>query len=367
MNPEKIVLFVPNLEGGGAERMMVNLVNSFERKGFNANLLLARKTGPYVKLVNKNVKIFDLKISFLNPLFLYHLFRFFKKEKPDIVLSAMTLPNVAVLLVKRLAMSSSKVYISERVAMGVQSKNSSSLKETLKPIVARLTYNWADHIIAISNGVSRNLIDTIGISEKKITTIYNPVVTSQLFKTYPKPSHPFFNMNHRIILGAGRLVPQKDFKTLIHAFSMLVKQSDIRLIILGDGPQKKELAQLIEQLGLSEKISLPGYVEDLFAYMNHASLFVLSSRWEGFGNVLVEAMAMGCPVVSTNCPSGPAEILSDGKYGELVDIENPEALAKAISNALVKDKNEASLKERANAFSSDVISSLYLEIMIENN
>jgi glycosyltransferase involved in cell wall biosynthesis len=364
MQNEKIALFVPNLDGGGAERMMVNLANAFAHKGHNTDLILARKRGPYVKLVDEKVNIIDINISFANPLLLFHLVRYMRLEKPIAILSAMTYPNIAILIAHFFAMTSTKVVISERVTMGVQSKNIFSLKERLKPLAARLTYKKADKIVAISNGVAKNLIDTIYISKEKITTIYNPVVTNALFVNKSKPSHPFFNSNRKIILAAGRLVPQKDFSTLINAFDKIAFKDELYLIILGEGPLREDLNRQIESLELTQFISLPGYVENLFSYMQHASVFVLSSAWEGFGNVLVEAMACGCPVVSTDCPSGPSEILSSGKFGALVAPNDEYALADAISSTLACPVSSEILRTRACSFKAEVIADQYLKLML---
>ncbi len=362
---EKVSLFVPNLEGGGAERMMVNLANAFAHKGHNTDLVLARKTGPYIKLVDKKVNVVDLNISFTNPFLLVCLSRYLVEEKPKVILSAMTFPNVAVIIARFFAMVSTRIVISERVAMGIQSKNTFSLKERLKPLAARLTYKVADQIVAISNGVADNLAETINLSKTNITTIYNPVVTNTLLENQPKPKHPFFSSNRKIILAAGRLIPQKDFVTLIDSFNLLPNKDELCLVILGEGPLRRELINQIESLDLIDSVSLPGYVEDLFSYMYHSTVFVLSSRWEGFGNVLVEAMACGCPVVSSDCPSGPSEILSSGKYGAMVKPNDKISLADAIHSTLQNPISSEVLRKRACEFKADAIADQYLNLMLK--
>ena len=355
----KIAIFIPNLEGGGAERMMVNLANKFVDKT-NVDLLLATESGPYIKIVDNKVNIINFGISFLNPMVLMYLIKYIRKEKPMAILSAMTYPNVAVVIARFLSNVSTQLVISERVTIGIQSKNSFSLKERLKPLAARLTYNGADHIIAISKGVADNLVETIKISKKKITTIYNPVVTPSLLIKRPRPSHVFFADKHnKVIVAAGRLVRQKDFSTLIQAFNKLIKNQDIYLVILGEGPLRNDLHKQIDELGITKFVSLPGYTDNVFGYLQHASLFVLSSAWEGFGNVLVEAMACGCPVVSTDCKSGPSEILENGKYGKLIRPGDVNAMAIAMQDTLSKPLSSNILRTRANAFSSDEIADKY--------
>ncbi|MEJ2115119.1 MAG: glycosyltransferase [Gammaproteobacteria bacterium] len=363
MYSRKIAIFIPNLEGGGAERMMVNLANKFVDKT-NVDLLLATESGPYIKIVDNKVNIINFGISFSNPTILIYLIKYIRKEKPIAILSAMTYPNVAILIARICSNVSTRLVISERVAMGIQSNNSFSLKEKLKPLAARLTYNSADHIIAISNGVADNLAETIKIPKNKITTIYNPVVTTSILIKRPRPNHAFFADKHnKVIVAAGRLVRQKDFGTLILAFNKLLSNQEMYLVILGEGPLRNELHKQIYKLGITKFVSLPGYTDNVFSYFQHASLFVLSSAWEGFGNVLVEAMACGCPVVSTNCESGPSEILENGKYGILTKPGDVGAMASAMQDTLSQPLSSNILRTRANAFRSDEIADKYLKIL----
>ena len=366
MRPEVILLFVPNLEGGGAERMMVNLANQFV-KNHTVDLVLATKSGPYVSLVSEKVNIVDLEISFFNPFVIYRLAKYLKYRRPISILSAMTYPNIAVLLARMFSGTSTKVIISERVAMGVQSQNSTALKEKLKPLFAKHIYKYSEGIVAISNGVAENLAEIVKFKRDKITTIYNPVITESSFSNFPKPRHPFYGEGRKVILGAGRLVPQKDFKTLIEAFHLLSEDKSLYLIILGEGPMRGELTSLVKDYDLTERVSMPGYVENISAYMQYASVFVLSSLWEGFGNVLVEAMVTGCPVVSTDCPSGPSEILEDGKYGTLVTPGDAKALGMAIYKTLIKPINTNQTQERAKDFSVDIIAKQYLNLMLSTS
>lgn len=363
----RLALFVPDLCGGGAEKMMVHLANEFSRSFESVDLVVAKKQGPYLTLVNDSVRLVDLGVSFTNPWVLVKLAAYMHREHPTAVLSAMTYPNIAIILARMLSAAKARIVISERVAMGVQASSSRTLKEKLKPLLAKYIYGRADQIVAISNGVADNLAETVGLKREDITTIYNPVVTPLLHRHYPIPDHPYFDDGGPpVILAAGRLVPQKDFKTLLRAFGLLLEITDARLIILGEGWLRKELLELAEHLGVKEHVSLPGYSENPYAYMTHAGLFVLSSVWEGFGNVLVEAMACGCPVVSTNCPSGPAEILEDGRFGLLVPPGNAPELASAMVSTLKKPLDRETLQARAGNFNADKIAVEYLGCMRPN-
>jgi len=202
--------------------------------------------------------------------------------------------------------------------------------------------------VAVSRGVADDLARLTGLPREKIQVIYNPVVTPELFVKAEEPlGHPWFAAGEPpVILGVGRLHEAKDFQTLIRAFALVRKKRVARLVILGEGEERPKLEALVRELGLEEEVALPGFVDNPFKYMKRAGVFVLSSQWEGFGNVLVEAMACGTPVVSTACPSGPEEILENGRWGRLVSVGDVDALAEAIILTL-DDKNHPDVARRA--------------------
>ena len=224
---------------------------------------------------------------------------------------------------------------------------------------------YATRCVGVSQGVSDDLAVTARAPRHKITTIYNPVVTQALHaKTAEPPSHPWL-IDYRtpVILAAGRLTEQKDFPTLIRAFARLIRQRPTRLIILGEGPLRQELEGLAQDLGIDDRVSFPGWVDNPFALMSRASLFVLSSIYEGLPTVLVEAMACGCPCVSTDCPSGPAEILEDGRYGPLVPVGDEAALAEAMERGLDEPPDRSLLQQRAAYFSADRAVAAYEDLI----
>jgi len=209
-------------------------------------------------------------------------------------------------------------------------------KKNIEKILLTQLYPWADGIITVSRKVADDLAEYAGISPSKIHTIYNPVITPELLVMSGENSaHPWFQPGETpVILGVGRLTEQKDFKTLIMAFSILRQELEVRLVILGEGEKRLELETLSQTLGVAHDIDLPGYVENPYSYMHQAGVFVLSSSWEGLPTVLIEALACGCPVVSTDCPGGISEILSNGTYGEIVPVGDPQAMANAIGRAI---------------------------------
>jgi glycosyltransferase involved in cell wall biosynthesis len=205
------------------------------------------------------------------------------------------------------------------------------------PQLIRRFYPWANSIVAVSKGVADDLAQTAGLPRERIQVIYNPVVTPELREKAQTPlDHPWFKPGQPpVLLAVGRMSPQKDFPTLIRAFARVRQTRPAKLLILGEGKERPGLETLVRQLGLGQDVSLPGFVTNPYPYMARTSLFVLSSRWEGLPGVLIEALYCGAPIIATDCPSGPTEILADGRYGQLVPVGDVTALARAIETTLV--------------------------------
>lgn len=360
---KKVTLYIPSMNGGGAERVMLTLANGLAEKDIQVDLLLNRVEGPYLKDVSKKVNIVNLNTSRTLRSIL-PLSKYLRKERPDAILSAMNYVNIVTLIAKLISNSDTKVIVSEHSNLTESIKRLSPTKQRILKLLMGYTYKKADQIVAVSNGVAEALIHEINIEANKITTIYNPIFSEDLVRrSYKLISHSWLNENAPpLVLAAGRLTPQKDFATLIHAFKKLLKKRACNLIILGEGELRPDLEKLIKDLGLEENVQLPGFVDNPYAWMSKADLFVLSSISEGFGNVIVEAMACGTPVVSTDCPSGPNEILEDGKWGELVPPGKPDLLAGAIANSLENPLNR-DIKTRAKFFSVDNAVEQYRNIL----
>jgi len=229
----------------------------------------------------------------------------------------------------------------------------------------RLLYRRPDVIVAVSHGVADSLVKRLGIARENIKVVYNPVVDEGIQeKSTEDVDHSWFLPGAPpVILGVGRLIKQKDFRTLIEAFSLLRKRRQVRLMILGEGGEREALHQLIEQLDLSNDVQMPGFVANPFKYMRRAKMFVLSSVFEGLGNVLIEAMACGTPVISTDCPSGPAEILQGGRWGRLVDVGDVSGMAQAIT-AVLEQEQCPDVAKRAADFGVKVAFEKYLELAL---
>ena len=266
------------------------------------------------------------------------LMRYLRRERPKALLSAMDHANVVALWAKKLARAPTRVVVSVHNTTSIATKRAKNMRGRMMPLFIRKFYPWADAVVAVSKGVAEDLLKIAGLPKEKIRVIYNPVITPDLLAKAEEPvDHPWFRPGEPpVILGVGRLTAQKDFPTLIRAFALVRKQRPARLMILGEGEERAKLEALVRELSLEKDVSLPGFVDNPYKYMKRAAVFVLSSRWEGFGNVLVEAMACGTPVVSTDCPSGPREILDGGRWGRLVAVGDVSSMAKAIEETLAR-------------------------------
>lgn len=330
-----IAIFLRGLYGGGAERAMLNLARGFIARNLKVDLILARAEGSYISQVPDEIRVVDLKSQSM-PKSIPALIQYLQQEQPKNLISTLHYPGEIALWAKRFSGVSTRIIVCEQNNLSQEAKRIPQLSVRLTPIAAKLFYPWADGIVAVSQGVAEDLAKVTNLPLENIAVIYNPVVTPELFSKAKEPvNHPWFNPGEPpVILGVGRLCPQKDFPTLIRAFAQIRQLQPARLMILGDGKEESQLKILIAELGLQNDVAMPGFVENPYSYMAQATVFVLSSAWEGFGNVLAEALAVGTPVVSTNCESGPPEILADGKYGFLTPVGDSQAMAEAILQVL---------------------------------
>jgi glycosyltransferase involved in cell wall biosynthesis len=359
---DKLALFLPSLRGGGAERVMVNLARGFVERGLRVDLVLARAEGPYLSQVPKEVRVVDLgarRVLYSLP----GLVRYLRRERPQAMLSALNHANIVAIWAKLLARVQTRLVVAEHSTLSRSTENASSVRAKLLPLLIKTFYPYADAVVAVSRGVAEDLVTTTKLPMEKIKVIYNPVITPELFAKAEEPlDHPWFRPGEPpVVLGVGRLTQAKDFPTLIRAFALVRKERPARLMILGEGEERPKLEALVRELGLEEDVALPGFVGNPYKYIARAGVFVLSSAWEGLPTTLVEALALGTPVVSTNCKSGPEEILEEGRWGRLVPVGNIEELAKAIGESLSMPRllNGGALDR----FRVDIVVDRYLEVM----
>jgi len=362
----RLAIYLRMIYNCGVDRVMINLCQGFIQHGLGVDLVLNTVEGNSNLLSQfpPEVRVVDLKAHHQSKS-LSDVMRYLKEECPQALLAAGHYSTEMAVIAKQLTRVPTRVVVSEHSAISKDAQ-SASWKESKRwiPLAARLTYPWADGVITVSQGVAQDLAKVTGLSVKDIQVIYNPVLTSNLLDKVKQPlDHPWFVPGEPpVILGVGRLEPQKDFANLIQAFARVRQIRPVRLMILGQGGEESKLKHLIHQLQLDDDVKMPGFVQNPYAYMTRSAVFALSSAWEGFGNVLVEAMAAGVPVVSTNCPSGPAEVLDNGRYGILVPVGDPEALAAAILDALAGDRRpvDASWLDQ---FTVEAVTQKYLNIL----
>jgi glycosyltransferase involved in cell wall biosynthesis len=360
----RIALYLPSLRGGGAERVLVTLANGFAERGYIVDLVLATAEGPYLTDVASNVRIVDLnarRVSTSVPC----LVRYLRREKPAALLSAMGHANVIAVLARSLAGVPTRVIVSERSYFSRSNANATNLRARLIGSFMAWAYPRADGVVAVSAGVADDLARSIGLSRSTIQVVYNPVVTDILHaKSMVSPEHPWLKAGEPpVILSVGRLTAAKDFPTLLLAFARLRQDRMVRLLILGDGELRETLTSQVAKLGLEADVDLPGFAENPFAPMRLAALFVLSSAWEGLPNALIQAMACGTRVVSTDCPSGPAEILDGGRWGRLVPVGDVDAMAEAMAAALA-EQHPPDVAARAADFGVAQALDGYLRVML---
>lgn len=347
-----IGLLIATLDGGGAERMLVQLANALVSRKVPVSLYLVNKKGPFLKDVSDKVQLIDLKAKHGVKSVFFDLRKILKTSRPDIIIS--TQPHVSTVL------GLAGIGLPNKPTLVFREANTPSIKYSNYGVLARtaykIGYSFADHYIAVSEGVKQDMIAYYGLSPATVSRIYNPLIDHAILEKTTEPvDHPWIKDGQAVIMTMGRVVPQKDHITLLRALSILKKTKDVKLLVMGDMEQDPVYAgrvrEQISKLGLQDSVELAGFKTNPFKYLSKASLFVLSSEFEGLPGVLVQAMACGCPVVSTDCPSGPAEILEDGKYGKLVPVGDAEQLARAMADSLNRQHHIPAIKKRANDFS----------------
>lgn len=390
----RIALHLADLNGGGVQRVMLSLATGFTERGHQVDLLVGNANGPLRSLVSPKVRLVELEsggewqarglawradptgLVRLAPIVLARrvpkglvqlgaFARELASARPDALVSATPHPNFQAVWARRLSGVPLRLLVTEHIAP------SQKARRMLIPLV-RHTYAQADAIAAVSRALGDDLARFAGIPRQRIATLYNPVVDDAMLEKARAPlDHPWLDgSGPPVVLGAGRLSDQKDFPTLIRAFALLRRRRPARLVILGSAKvhaktveRRDELLALAAELGVADDVQLPGATENPFAWMARASVFALSSRFEGLGNVLIEAMACGCPVVSTDCESGPAEILAGGRLGPLVPVGDVPALAAALERVLDATPDRDALRRRAAEFGVDRAVDAYLALL----
>ena len=365
----KVMFFLPTLGGGGAERTVIQLANSFAELGLQIDLAVCNVNGEKAKLlpeVNSKIQLINFDCGRVaNALF--PLKKRLQEQQYDCVVATQTHTNIICAFAKKLAGVQTKLIFREVSTPSKNMKLSGFNKFILTSFV-NWTYSTADQVVCVSNGGLEDFREYYGYQKQNLITIYNPVIDDAYFeKLKASVQHRFFNATNKVIMAVGRLTEAKNFGFLIRSFAKLHRQyPETRLIILGEGELRAEFEALVTSLGLQDVVDLPGFDPNPYAYLKYSDLFVLSSNWEGLPGVLIQALASKIKVVSTNCPSGPMEILVNSKFGLLVECNDVEGMVAAMNQALFGNYVEfsnAEFEQHCQQFYKSNVLQRYLEMM----
>lgn len=332
----KALWVIPSLAGGGAEKAVMTILNHLDRSEIRPFLCLFKKEGPFLAELASDVEIFEVNADGrINPLLVWRLSRIIHRLRPDVTIGVLRACSILTTLAHQLAGRPGKIYLNEQNTPSIEMAQFGNA--AIKAIGYRPFLNMADGVLALSSGIKQDLVSHYSVAASRICVIPNPVDLENAARhAGVAPPHPWLaDPTCCTLVSVGRLHPQKGHDILLRAFAQLAQiRNNLRLLIVGTGPEAASLKSLAERLGIEGAVEFVGFQSNPYAFISHADLFVLASRYEGFGIVLAEALAVGTAAVATNCPSGPADILQNGTAGALCPPENPEALAKAIAELL---------------------------------
>lgn len=397
-----LAFLIADLNVGGVQKTTLSLAGALAARGNRVDLVVLKPGGALSDQVPDNVRTVHLRPAMglsarlralladpmalplmIRPVllakrasqtlpFLPDIARYLRESQPDAVLSATPHLNLEAIWARRLAGVTTRLLVSERSAPSQKLPISKNWRHRHLPPLIRHAYPMADVIVSVSQALGDDLSAVTGLPRELVRTIYNPVVGADIErKARAKVDHPWLQPDQPpVIMGVGRLTDQKDFPTLLRAFARVRAQRDARLVILGGAKdqdksveRQAQLQKMAGELGVAGDVDLPGFVKNPYAYLSRAALFVLSSRFEGLPGAMIQALACGCPVVSTDCPTGPAEILDNGRYGPLVRMGDDRAMAEAIVRTLDAPLPKAILQQRAADFGEDRAVDDYLDAL----
>jgi glycosyltransferase involved in cell wall biosynthesis len=349
MQAPLVSIFLPSLLIGGAEKALVELANHLSAEGWRTHLVVLSATGPLAEHLSATVELVDLRCNSFRQA-IVALARYYKSRRPSVVLTSLYATGLAAIAARFIARHKPKILVGAHNSLQAKVAHPDNVKDKwlLMPL-CRILFPLADGFIPVSRGLAKELETLLGLPGNRIRAIYNPVINDTLTNLAAEPvSHPWLigpaSRQYKTLVSVGRLVEQKGYDVLLLALQLAKNSLDCRLIIIGGGPLLSDLENTARQLGISDIVDLVGWQTNPYKFVARADLFVLSSRWEGLANVLIEALACGCPVVSTNCRYGPEEILECGKYGALARVDDPVDLAEKIISSLSSSPPQAADK-----------------------
>jgi glycosyltransferase involved in cell wall biosynthesis len=324
-SPLKVLLFRPTLGQGGADRVTATLLRHLDRRRFRLHLALVRATGEFLAEVPDDVTVHSLGVDDLWRS-VPALSRLIRRERPDVLFSTSSAANLAAVLAHDLTGRRGRCVLSERNAL---LRGHATWRRGVELALKVALYRRADCVTAVSAGVADELERVVRLPRKRMVVVYNPVVSREIEALASEPvDHPWFRDVVPVVLGVGRLVPQKDFQLLVRAFADVRRQRPVRLFVLGDGPLRAKLRDQAESLGVGNDVEFGGFDKNPFKYMARCAIYVQTSRAEGLPGSLIQAMACGAPSIATDCKHGPAEVIHrPGTDGFLVPVGDANAVA----------------------------------------
>jgi glycosyltransferase involved in cell wall biosynthesis len=356
----KVIAFLlPNLGGGGAERVALTLAKAFIGRGQEVDLVVMERTGELLDAVPAGVRIVDLGVKRMRGV-IPPLIRYLRQRRPDAIQISMWPLTIMGIIAARLSRVPMRVVVSDHVAYSAPFLNSRQLR--LLGWSARLIYPLADHRVVVSERGADDLAALTGIARSRLEVVYNPIDVPRTIASSDVAERAWRGPGRRII-STGALKPQKNHALLLRTFARL-QEKDVQLVILGEGPLRAELERLAADLGIADRVAMPGFRVDPWPYLASAEMFVLSSDYEGYPLALAEAMHAGLRIVSTDCVSGPSEMLDGGRFGKLVPVGDERALAEAIEEGLRRPHSPDLVRERAQSVSGAGVVDQYLDLLI---
>ena len=363
MAAPRIACFFSTSGHSGVDRAARHLIPALAGRGYAVDLLRVRRHGPELSRIPPRVSIIDLGSAHTYGA-LPELVRYLKRVRPAVLLSDKDRVNRTALLGRFLARVPTRLVLSSGTTISIDLSTRGPLERWIQRNSMGKLYPFADAVIVNARQVAEDMADFTGLPRDRIQVVPTPAVPEALFpQQRPVPDPPWFGPDEPpVILGVGELCTRKDFATLIRAFARVRAVHSCRLVILGEGAQRARLRALAQELGVASAVDLPGFQPNPYDYMAHSALFALTSRWEGNPFVLPEALAVGTPVLATDCPSGPREVLDGGRYGLLVPVGDVQALAQGILQTLAQPLPKATLQEAARPFTIEAATDAYLRV-----
>lgn len=359
---KKIAIFLPSLAGGGAEKVMLDLAERLSSDTCQVDLLVANKQGPCKLSPCTKVHLIDLNAGKPSRA-IFKLIKYIWREKPYAIMSALTHANIALAIAHKLSLGAQRCILNERADALALTKEKYGADRLMTKWAGKICYPWAHEIIAVSAGTADSIAKLFALKREKIKVIYNLINLDNVLTQSKAPAELPWKDELPIIISAGRLSTQKNYPLLIAAFHQVRKQIPCHLAILGEGEERDSIENLVASLNIQDDVWMPGYVGNSQAYISRAKIFILASNYEGLPNVLIESLALNIPIISTNCPSGPAEILCNGRYGILVEPGNIQQLTNAILNALSGEHPKFSNLEAISRFDPKTILAEYKKVL----